>query len=46
VWDEATERALEGLFGVENLEERWTTGPRMDPVAWDHLQRTFGGRDA
>jgi uncharacterized Ntn-hydrolase superfamily protein len=45
VWDEATERALEGLFGVENLEERWTTGPRMDPVAWEHLQRTFGGRD-
>jgi uncharacterized Ntn-hydrolase superfamily protein len=43
VWDEATERALEGLFGVENLEERWTTGPRMDPVAWEHLQRTFGG---
>ena len=46
VWDEATERALEGLFGVENLEERWTTGPRIDPVAWEHLQRTFGGRDA
>jgi uncharacterized Ntn-hydrolase superfamily protein len=45
VWDEATERALEGLFGVENLEERWTTGPRMDPVAWMHLQRTFGGKD-
>jgi uncharacterized Ntn-hydrolase superfamily protein len=45
VWDEATERALEGLFGVENLEERWTTGPRMDPVAWEHLQRTFGGRE-
>lgn len=44
-WDEATERALEGLFGVENLEERWTTGPRIDPVAWEHLQRIFGGRD-
>ena len=42
-WDEATERALEGLFGVENLEERWTAGPRMDPVAWRHLQRIFGG---
>jgi uncharacterized Ntn-hydrolase superfamily protein len=42
-WDEQTERALEGLFGVENLEERWTTGPRMDPVAWEHLQRTLGG---
>ena len=38
-WDEATERALEALFGVENLEERWLSGPRMDPVAWDHLER-------
>jgi len=37
-WDAATERALEALFGVENLEERWLTGPRMDPVAWDHLR--------
>lgn len=43
-WDEDTERALEGLFGVENLEERWTAGPRMDPVAWAHLQRIFGGQ--
>ena len=38
-WDAATESALESLFGVENLEERWLTGPRMDPVAWDHLRR-------
>ena len=45
VWDVATERALEGLFGVENLEERWTSGPRMDPVAWEYLQRVFGGQE-
>lgn len=37
-WDEATERALEALFGIENLEERWTEGPRVDPVAWNHLR--------
>lgn len=37
-WDEATEHALQGLFGIENLEERWTEGPRMDPVAWAHLR--------
>jgi uncharacterized Ntn-hydrolase superfamily protein len=44
-WDEATERALERLFGVENLEERWLSGPHIDPVAWRHLQRTFGAAD-
>src|SRR5690606_15887703 len=38
-WDTATENALESLFGVENLEERWLSGPRMDPVAWEHLRR-------
>jgi uncharacterized Ntn-hydrolase superfamily protein len=38
-WDDATESALEALFGVENLEERWLRGPRMDPVAWEHLRR-------
>ncbi|HET8984430.1 MAG TPA: DUF1028 domain-containing protein [Trueperaceae bacterium] len=38
-WDDATESALEALFGVENLEERWLSGPRMDPVAWEHLRR-------
>ena len=44
VWDDDTEHALEGLFGVENLEERWLTGPRVDPVAWEHLQRILGGK--
>ncbi len=42
-WDEVTQKALESLFGVENLEERWLTGPRMDPVAWDHIQKKLGG---
>jgi len=45
LWDETTERALEALFGVENLEERWLAGPRMDPVAWDHIQKNFGGTE-
>lgn len=42
-WDERTERALEALFGIENLEERWVGGPAVDPVAWDHLRERFGG---
>lgn len=42
-WDHETQVALEGLFGVENLEERWLTGPQMDPVAWEHIQRKLGG---
>ena len=42
-WDEQTERALESLYGIENLEERWHSGPVMDPVAWEHLRRTYGG---
>ncbi len=37
-WNEATERALRALYGMENLEERWIGGPRVDPVAWDHLR--------
>ncbi len=41
-WDEATERALQGLYGVENLEERWVGGGAVDPVAWEHLRRRFG----
>jgi uncharacterized Ntn-hydrolase superfamily protein len=42
-WDDATEKALEGLYGVENLEERWLGGPRVDPVAWRRLKTVFGG---
>jgi len=37
-WSPATAAALESLFGVENLEERWLEGPRVDPVAWRHLK--------
>jgi uncharacterized Ntn-hydrolase superfamily protein len=43
-WDDATHHALEALFGVENLEERWYAGPRIDPVAWDHIQKKLGGK--
>lgn len=42
-WDDATAKALEGLYGVENLEERWLGGPRIDPVAWQRLKTVFGG---
>lgn len=42
-WDDATEAALEGLFGVENLEERWYGGPRVDPVAWEYVLTRLGG---
>jgi len=42
-WDEATERALAGLYGIENLEERWLGGPTVDPVAWRYLRERFGG---
>ncbi|WP_322797713.1 DUF1028 domain-containing protein [Thermoflexus sp.] len=42
VYDEATRRALETLFGIENLEERWQTGDRIDRVAWTFLRRRFG----
>lgn len=42
-WDDATQNALEALFGVENLEERWHRGPRIDPVAWEHIQKNLGG---
>lgn len=42
IYDEATRRALETLFGVENLEERWQPGDRIDRVAWEFLRRRFG----
>lgn len=41
-WDEATEGALEDLFGTENLEERWLGGSSIDPTAWDYLRSRFG----
>ena len=39
--NKATERALENLFGTENLEERWLGGPSIDPIAWDYLRSRF-----
>lgn len=41
-WNAATEAALERLFGIENLEARWLSGPRMDPQALAHFKRLFG----
>jgi uncharacterized Ntn-hydrolase superfamily protein len=41
VYDEATRRALEMLFGIENLEERWQPGDAIDRVAWEFLRRRF-----
>lgn len=41
----ATERVLEDLFGIENLEERWTDGPRMDPTAWGHQRELHDDDD-
>ncbi len=40
-WDEATEQALQRVYGIENLEERWLGGPQVDPAAWRHLRRLF-----
>jgi uncharacterized Ntn-hydrolase superfamily protein len=37
-WDDATEAGLRGLYGIENLEERWLGGPQVDPVAWRYLK--------
>lgn len=45
-WSAATRDALEALFGVENLEERWVEGARVDPVAWRHLTRALQDGDA
>lgn len=42
VYDEATRQALETLFGVENLEERWRPDDRIDRVAWAFLRRRYG----
>jgi uncharacterized Ntn-hydrolase superfamily protein len=41
-WDEATEAGLRALYGIENLEERWTNGPQLDPVAWQYLRTHLG----
>jgi uncharacterized Ntn-hydrolase superfamily protein len=40
----ALQQALEKLFGVENLEERWQADARIDPVALGHLQKAYPAR--
>ncbi|MGQ0569649.1 MAG: putative peptidoglycan binding domain-containing protein [Armatimonadota bacterium] len=40
-WDDRTEAALQSLFGIENLDERWVGGPAVDPVAWNYLKKRF-----
>jgi uncharacterized Ntn-hydrolase superfamily protein len=41
LYDDLTRQALETLFGVENLEDRWRAEPRIDPVALDYLRRHY-----
>jgi uncharacterized Ntn-hydrolase superfamily protein len=38
VFDQATEDALRSWAGIENLEERLTSGARIDPVVLDFLR--------
>jgi uncharacterized Ntn-hydrolase superfamily protein len=40
-WDEATERALAVLIGMENLEERYHGGPALGEVVLRHLREKF-----
>ncbi len=42
-WDEAAERSLRALAGVENLEERMTESGRVDRAVLEHLERQYGG---
>lgn len=41
-WDEATEKAFRTLVGIENLEERYSGGPYLDPVALRYLRGKLG----
>lgn len=40
-YDEALKKALETLVGIENLEERWQTDARIDPVVLAFLQNAY-----
>jgi uncharacterized Ntn-hydrolase superfamily protein len=41
-YDAATREAVEGLIGIENLEDRWPFGSdQIDPVALKFLQRVY-----
>lgn len=41
-WDEAAERSLRTLAGVENLEERLTEPGRIDRAVLTHLEQRYG----
>jgi uncharacterized Ntn-hydrolase superfamily protein len=42
VYDAATRAAVEGLIGIENLEDRWPFGSdQIDPVALEFLQKAY-----
>jgi uncharacterized Ntn-hydrolase superfamily protein len=43
VYDEATQAAMRRLIGIENLEERWREGDRIDRVVLEFLRQKFGG---
>jgi hypothetical protein len=41
-YDAATRAAVEGLIGIENLEDRWPFGSdQIDPVALNFLQKAY-----
>ncbi len=45
VYDEGTRHAVEGLIGMENLEDRWPFGSdQIDPVAFKFLQKKYRAR--
>ena len=43
-YDDQVSEALRGFMGVENLEERWVEGPKIDKRVYEELQRK--ARDA
>ena len=40
----ALRKAVEDLVGMQNLEERWQTDDRIDPVVLEYLQTAFPAR--
>ncbi|MBI3914222.1 MAG: DUF1028 domain-containing protein [Chloroflexi bacterium] len=40
-WDEETRRAFREFAGVENLEDRWLDGARIDRVVLEFLRKRF-----
>ncbi len=41
-YDDATRNALRDLFGIENLEERWTDAAEIDEAALTFLRTRYG----